>query len=97
VIYKGSLTLVSSLDLHGDNKLPSLEDLLILRKSPESSFVFYDSILPCVIGKIYWKRTVLAKLATAVATPSDEAIRLLILENSWKAWNQEPIQKQERQ
>jgi hypothetical protein len=45
--------------------------------------------LPCVVSKIYWKKTFPAKLATEVATPSDESLRLIILESSQKAWKQE--------
>jgi hypothetical protein len=89
VIYKQSLKLFSILHLHRDDKLPSLEYILLLRKSPESYFVFYDSILTCAVGKIYWKKTAPAKLATEVATPSDEALTLLILGKSWKTWKQE--------
>jgi hypothetical protein len=89
VIYKQSLTLVSILDLHREEKLPSLHGIILLRKSPEIYFVFYDSILPCVVGKIYWKKTVLATFATEVATPSDEALMLLITQSSWKAWKEE--------
>jgi hypothetical protein len=68
--------------LHRDKKLPSLEDITLLRKSPKSYSVFYNSMCRCVVGKIYWKKTVPAKIATEVA-PSD-AMLLLILENIGK-------------
>jgi hypothetical protein len=69
--------------------LPSLENILLLRNDPETYMVVYDYILPCIVGKVYWKKAVQGRLAVEIATTSDEALALLILENSWNCWTQE--------
>jgi hypothetical protein len=88
------LTRNTSLELHQANNLPELQEFLFKRAKPNAYFIFYDKFLPCVVGKNYWKKTVPGKLVTEIATASDEALTLLIMENSWDCWKQEATVKQ---
>jgi hypothetical protein len=67
--------------------LPDLDDFLLVRDKPHIYFL----LLPCIVGKVNWKKATPGKLVTQVATPSYEALALLILENSWDVWNQESV------
>jgi hypothetical protein len=72
-----------------DKSLPDMDKLLQMRENADNYSLFYEHILPCIVGTVYWKKAIPGKLVSEVATPSDEALALLILENSWDAWNQE--------
>jgi len=48
--------------------------------------LFCDKFLSCVIGKNEWKNQIRIKPITEIATISDEAFALLILENIWDDW-----------
>jgi len=71
-------------DLRVADELPSMEDILKLRKSLQSMRVLCNHFLPCVVGKKQWKMQIQAgKKVNKIATVSDEAFVLLVLENIW--------------
>ena len=64
--------------------LPSIEDILKLRKNLQTMRILCDHFLPCVIGKKWWKMQILSgRHVNNIATVSDEAFVLLVLENIW--------------
>lgn len=69
-------------------ELPSPKEFLDLRMNEDVFGVFCDEILRCVVGKLVWRERVCNELVSEIATPSDEALALLILENSWDRWEQ---------
>jgi len=78
-----SLTFLVS-DLRVADELPNMEDILKLRKSLQSMRVLCNHFLPCVVGKKRWKMQIQAgKKVNEIATVSDEAFALLVLENIW--------------
>jgi len=64
--------------------LPSIEDILKLRKNLQTMRILCDHFLPCVIGKKWWKMQILSgRHVNNITTVSDEAFVLLVLENIW--------------
>ena len=64
--------------------LPSIEDILKLRKNLQTMRILCDHFLPCVIGKKRWKMQILSgRHVNDITTVSDEAFVLLVLENIW--------------
>lgn len=47
---------------------------------------FCDTVLSCVVGRNLWKGHLPVLRASNIATPSDEALALLLMENSWDCW-----------
>jgi len=83
------LTMVlSSADLIKRHQLKELHEYQKLRTNVEAYGHFCDRILPCVIGKMEWSKEVYSKEISKIATPTDEAWALLLLENSWDLWHQ---------
>ena len=65
-------------------ELPSLQDLLMLRSNVKCMIVFCDHFLPCIVGKKRWKLQIKQGFKlNSIATVSDEAFMLLLLENCW--------------
>lgn len=48
--------------------------------------VFCDVVLSVIVGKIYWKKFQTKRVVTMMATRSDEAFGLLLLENYIEIW-----------
>lgn len=69
-------------------ELPAKKEILELRLNEEVFEVFCDEFLRCVVGKLVWRDRVCYETVSDIATPSDEALTLLILENSWDRWEQ---------
>jgi len=69
-------------------KLPELPTMLEgRRKQREAYSYFCHYFLPVVVGKKKWQKAVQAGGKVSVlATVSDEALGLLLLENSWELW-----------
>ena len=66
-------------------ELPIIDDILKLRKNLKSMNVLCNHFLPCVVGKKRWRMQIQAgKKINEVATVSDEAFVLLILQNIWQ-------------
>lgn len=58
------------------------------RKSVKAYKWFYDNVLSHVVGRHYWNKYQDEKGGTAMATVSDEALALLLIENSWSCWEE---------
>lgn len=67
-------------------ELPQLSEFQELRGNGEVFKIFCDRILPCVVGKNNWKQRCSIEKVSEIASPSDEAIALLLMENSWRRW-----------
>ena len=57
--------------------------MLEKRKDTEKYTWFYDNVLSCVVGKNYWRGHARMAKATVMASVSDEALALVLLENMW--------------
>ena len=70
------------------NKLTptSLQQYQRMRNEPESFYEFCDVFLKLIVGVSIWKYGVCHKTVSELATPSDEAFALLLLENTWDQW-----------
>lgn len=71
--------------------LPSLEQILEGRKEEEAYAHFCYYILPYVVGRSRWgyMLRISSRKFEWVASISDEALGLLLLENSWDRWTWE--------
>jgi hypothetical protein len=47
-----------------------------------------EELLPHVVGRAKWKKDIATKRVSDIATPSDIAFILLVLENNWDYWVQ---------
>ena len=56
------------------------------RQNKEIYSWFYDHVLSHVAGHLNWKKYECSYPAMKRATVSDEALALVILENSWNTW-----------
>jgi len=66
-------------------ELPIIDDILKLRKNLKGMNVLCNHFLPCVVGKKRWRMQIQAgKKINDIATVSDEAFILLILQNTWQ-------------
>lgn len=74
-------------------QLPTLSDILELRGNEETMDIFCDTIISCVVGKVEWKKNRCVKPMGQVATVSDEAFALLVLENIWEIWSEVPTEE----
>ena len=77
--------------------MPNKEEILKLRSGDDKVMMrFCDSWLSCVVGKNDWKKRRTKEKISEIATPSDEAFALLVLENIWDAWMEVPIEEWEK-
>lgn len=60
-----------------------------VREDPGVAFVFFEYFLPGVVGRKKYKNVVAFKIVSKIATISDEAFAILLLENSWNKWEDE--------
>lgn len=67
--------------------LPTLDELEKMRSGNFEHFKVYCEFLRCVVGKKTWNNETCAKKISKVATVSDEAFTLLLLENYWDSWS----------
>jgi hypothetical protein len=64
-----------------------------MRTNMEKYAWFYDNVLSCVVGKHYWKKHCHEANGCAMANNGDEALALLLLDNSWDLWKQKANRK----
>ena len=68
-------------------KMPSLDSMLEGRENMEAYSYFAYYFLPIVVGKHVWRKRFEAKKNfNDLASTSDEAFGLLLLDNSWDRW-----------
>lgn len=64
-----------------------MQDFLHLRGSPDSYLVFFKHFIKCITRKAIFEANIkMAKRDEDICTVSDEALALLLLENSWDKW-----------
>ncbi len=71
---------------HGTPVVPAEDAFLAVRRNYEVARVFFNYFLPSVVGKATWKKEATQKRVSDIATVSDEALALLLLENSRETW-----------
>ena len=73
--------------LKNDDRLPeSLDEILELSRNEEVMEQFLEKFVSCVVGRIEWKRSCKDQPVSKVASATDEAFALLVLENIWDSW-----------
>jgi len=77
------------LAMRTSNKLTatSLQQYQRMRMEPENFYEFSDVFLKLIVGVSIWKYGVCNKTVSELATPSDKAFTLLLLENTWDQWS----------
>jgi len=75
-------------ELAKGGELKELEDYKKLRQNPECFKQLCDEFMPCVVGRSKWCAESYHKELSQIATATDEAWVLLVLENSWDLWKQ---------
>ena len=75
-----------------ENKIPQggLEDFLALQTNKEVMGYFCDNFLLQVVGRVQWRDGVTKIPVHKLATVTDEAFALLVLENIWDVWTTTP-------
>jgi superfamily I DNA/RNA helicase len=78
-----------------NDKMPKLEEVLKMGQGETDAYtVFCDNILSQVVGRNVWKRDSPKTDVSELATVSDEAFAILLLENSYDLWSQMARQKE---
>ena len=73
--------------LKKDDMLPeSLDEILELSQNEEVMEQFLEKFVSCVVGRIEWKRSCKDQPISKIASATDEAFALLVLENIWDSW-----------
>lgn len=70
-----------------------LEDFLALRENNEVMRYFCDNFLSQVVGRVQWRDGVTRLEVRELATVTDEAFALLVLENIWDVWTTTPLEE----
>jgi hypothetical protein len=89
------LWLKAALKINEQRQVPSLRNVLLLRKlsnnSPNDDYVYFClRFFKCIVGvQAYNAACDCDKKLSEIATPSDEALALIILENNEARWSQE--------
>jgi hypothetical protein len=60
-----------------------------MRSDVNSAYTYFaNTILPKIVGPTKWRGQVTKRTISQIATPTDEAFGLLLLENSWENWKE---------
>jgi hypothetical protein len=71
---------------------PPLVDILQMRENKEDSYrIFCDHVLSQVVGKNDWKTRAGKETISSIATVSDEAFSILLLENNYQVWKEDAL------
>ena len=69
--------------------MPLLEDILTMRTNKNGAYSFFcDHVLSQVVGKSDWKTRGSKALISDMATVSDEAFAILLIENNYDVWHE---------
>jgi len=74
-------------DLLEKKNLPSLDEIMLKRQKEDTFLVFADTFLSRVVGMAFWRKHCAKLPISEMATISDEAFTLLLLENYWDQWS----------
>ena len=78
-------------DLLEKKNLPSLDEIMLKRQKEDTFLVFADTFLSRVVGMAFWRKHCAKMPISEMATVSDEAFTLLLLENYWDQWSTKNI------
>ena len=67
-----------------------------LRSNRATYTWFYDYVVSVIVGRNFWRIQSAIQKGTTLATVSDEALALLLLENSWDCWVEKVINQHDR-
>ena len=77
------------LDKKKNGDVPTLTDILHMRSDVNSAYTYFaNTILPKIVSLTKWRGQVTKRTISQIATPTDEAFGLLLLENSWENWKE---------
>jgi len=80
-------SLIAFRQKNGD--VPTLTDILHMRSNVNLTYTYFaNNILPKIVGPTKWRGQVTKRTISRIATPTDEAFGLLLLENSWENWKE---------
>ena len=63
-----------------------LDDFFGMRDNDKAMHFFCENFLPEVVGKVEWRKGVTNLKVSDLATVTDEAFALLVLDNVWLTW-----------
>ena len=68
--------------------MPVLEDILEMGSKNKNGAhkIFFEHFIPPFVGRISYRTKVMGSLISKFTSRSDEALALLILDNSWNKW-----------
>jgi hypothetical protein len=67
--------------------MPAMEDVLAMRLNTNGAYsIFCENVVSQVVGKTSWKSKGHSVLMSNIATVSDEAFAVILLENSYELW-----------
>jgi len=67
--------------------VPTLTDIWHMRSDVNSAYTYFaNTILPKIVCPTKWRGQVTKRTISQLATPTDEAFGLFLLENSWENW-----------
>jgi len=70
-----------------NGNVPRLQDILHMRSDVNLAYTYFaNASLPKIVGPTKWRGQVTKKTISQIATPTDEAFGLLLLENSLENW-----------
>ena len=69
-------------------EMPEQDDIQEMRENEETYKIFCNKLLPCIVGKNEWNKLCWQIHVSKIATISDEAFTILLLENSWDVWKE---------
>jgi hypothetical protein len=74
------------------NTFPPLDSILEMRENKEDSYqIFCDHVLSQVVGKNDWKTRAGKEMISSIATVSDEAFAILLVENNYQVWEDDAL------
>ena len=84
---EGSLTLLLHFRQKKKGDVPTLTKILHMRSDVNSAYTYFaNTILPKIVSLTKWRGQVTKRTISQIATPTDKAFGLLLLENSWENW-----------
>ena len=75
--------------MNGEERLFDIAEFQKMRTNKEAFAQFCENILPCVVGRKFWDKRVASICVSEIATDTDEAWALLVMENSWDTWKEQ--------
>ena len=79
-------------DMFRDKTMPLLKNVLLMRQNVDGAYtIFCDTLLLQVVGRNIWKAMGTEAYISKIATVSDEAFAILLLENNYDVWKEDVV------